>query len=90
MLCYDGIDFSEGNGINKSSAPKECNTCRYWYFLDKGFKFQLYICKWCHDVLIMSINLDEIAILSIGGADCRRNISGISKSDAVDLLQNAN
>ena len=30
-------------------------------FLDKGSKFQLYICNGCHDVLIMSINLTHPA-----------------------------
>ena len=30
MLCYDGIDISQGIDINKSSASKECNICHYW------------------------------------------------------------
>ena len=37
-------------------AQQECNICEYWYFLDKGFKFQPYICNGCH-VLMMSMNL---------------------------------
>ena len=27
---------------------------------DKEFKFQTYVCNGCHDVLIMSINLNDI------------------------------
>ena len=33
-------------------------------FLDKGFKFQLYICNGCHDVL-MFMNLSTITVSKI-------------------------
>ena len=39
--------------------------CHYWYFLNKGFKFQPNICNRCHDLLMMSMNLSYIAILNI-------------------------
>ena len=64
MLCFDRIDGSEGVDANKTSASK-CDICHYWYFLDKGFKFQPYACSGCHDLLMMSINLDDIAVLNI-------------------------
>ena len=64
--------------------------CHYCYFLDKGFKFQPDVCNGCHDVLIMYINLSNIAILSIEVADYCCVINGISKIDAVNVLQNAN
>ena len=57
MLYYDRIDVSEGIDINKTSVSKECDIFHYWYFLDKGFKFQRYMCIRCHDVLMMSISL---------------------------------
>ena len=37
---------------------------------------------------MMSINLDDFAILNIHGVDYRCNITGISKSEAESLLQN--
>ena len=37
----------------------------------------------------MSINLNDIAILDINGVDYRCIISGITKSKALNLLQNA-
>ena len=64
MLYYDRIDVSEGIDINKTIKWKKCDICHYWYFLNKGFKFQSYICNRCHDILMMSMNLD-IAILKI-------------------------
>ena len=40
MLEYDRIDISKGIDMNKTSALKECDICHYWYFLDKGFKYE--------------------------------------------------
>ena len=50
------------------SLSKECIICHFQYFLDKGFKFQPYICSECHNVLT-SMNLNDIAMLSICGVD---------------------
>ena len=52
MLYYDRTDVSEGIDINKSSASKECDICYYWYFLNKGFKFQTYVCNKFHNFLM--------------------------------------
>ena len=57
MLYYDRINVFEGIDINKTSAPKYCDICHYWYFLNKGFKFQPYVCNRCHDLLMMSMNI---------------------------------
>ena len=58
-------------------------------FLDKGFKFQPDVCKGCHDVLMISMNLSDFAILNIKSADYCCIVSGISNSEAVNLLQKA-
>ena len=62
MLYYDRIEVSEGIDINKTSGSNNYDTCQYWYFLNKGFKFQQYVCNRCHDLLIISMNLSNIAI----------------------------
>ena len=51
MLKYDRIDISEGIGVNKISASKECDFCHYWYFEDIGFKYEPYPCNGCHDLM---------------------------------------
>ena len=48
--------------------------------------FQSYVCNECHDVLMISINLNGIAILKINGANYRCIINGFGKSDAVNVL----
>ena len=85
MLYYHKIDFSKGIDI----TSKECDICHYWYFVDNGFKFEPYVCNGCHDMLMMSINLNDIATLRIKGADYCCIINGISKSDAINLLKNS-
>ena len=71
MTYFDRIDVSEGNDVSKTSASKQCDICHYWYFLSKGFKFQPNVCNRYHDLLMMSMNLSDIAILNIEGADYR-------------------
>ena len=46
MLEYDRNYILEGIDINKTNASKECDICHYWYFLDKGFKYEPYLCNW--------------------------------------------
>ena len=90
MLYFDRIDVSEWIDVNKTSASKECDICHYWYFLNYSFKFQTNVCNRCHDLLMMSMNLSDIAILSIKkGFDYRCIISLISKNEAINLMQNA-
>ena len=89
MLYYDRIDVSEGIDVNKTSASKECDVCHYWYFLNYSFKFQPNICNRCHDLLMMSVNLSDIAILNIKDSNYRCIISLISKNEAINLLQDA-
>ena len=70
MLYFNKTDVTEVIDVNKTSESNMCNICHYWYFLDKGFNFQSYVCNRCHDLLMMSISISDIAILSIKRADC--------------------
>ena len=40
ILYHDRIDVSEDADVNKTSESKDFNVCHYWYFINKGFKFQ--------------------------------------------------
>ena len=69
MLYCNRIDVSEGIDINNTGASKECNIFHYWDFIDKGFKFQSFVCTYFNDVLMMSVNLNDIATFTILGVD---------------------
>ena len=87
MLYYDRIDVSEGTDVNKINESKRCDICQYWYFLNKGFKFQPNVCNRCHDLLMMSMNLSDITMLNIISVD-RCIVSGIRKNEVINLMQN--
>ena len=80
MLYYDGIDVSEWIDVNKTGEPKEYDICHYWYFLNKRFKFPSYICNRYHHLLMMSMKIKNAAYHCI--------VSGISKSEVINILQN--
>ena len=62
MLFFDRAHVSKETDVNKTIESKECEVCHYWYFSNKGFKFQQNVCNRCHDLLMMSMNLSDIAI----------------------------
>ena len=74
----------EGIKVYKASTSKERNVCHYWYFLNYSFKFQPNVCNRCLDLLMISVNLSDIAILNMKGSDYRCIISVISKTEAIN------
>ena len=63
MLEYDKIDINEGIDINKNvSISKRCWLCGYWYFIDKNFNYQKYMCHGCHDMSLKAISLHNLCI----------------------------
>ena len=84
-VYHDIIGISEEIDVNKTSASKECIFCKYWYFLDKGFKFQSSVCNCCYGVLMMSMNLNDIAILNTHDGDYCCIINEISVNEAINL-----
>ena len=89
MLQYQKIDASEGIDVNKTSASKECELCRYWFFKDIGFKFEEHVCNKCHDLLTIAYSLKDIAILNAKGNTYRCILMGISKNEGLKRLNNS-
>ena len=46
-------------------------------------------CNGCHDLIMLSVNIRNIAIITIKNVDYRCIISNISKSEAMNLLENS-
>ena len=51
IIKYDRTDASEVIDINQTSASKQYNFWHYWYFLDKGFNCEPYLCNGFHDLM---------------------------------------
>ena len=71
--------WSEGIDVNKTSSSKECDIYHYLYFLDKGSNFQPHVSNGCHEVLMMSMNFNDITILNIHGVEYHCVISRIKE-----------
>ena len=90
MLEYHRIDISEGIDTNKTSVSKKCNICHYWYFLDKNFNYEKYLCSGCHNLMQKAKSFNDVAIISIKGSDYRIHFWYMSKNDAIVLMTNSN
>ena len=96
MLKYDRIDISEGIDIKKcKETSRECNLCKFYYFLDKNFKYGPYLCLWfifmvhCYDMSLKAVSIKNLAIINHNGNHYRVNFTSISKKDAYNLIKNA-
>ena len=56
--------------------------CHYFFFSHE-FKFQDYVCNGCHDLTTLSVNINNIAIITVKNVDYHCIIHIISKSEAI-------
>ena len=90
MLEDGKIDISEGININKTNKSKESMLCHYWYFLDKNFSTEPYLCDGCYNIMQTSIDSKNIAILHVIKSAYRIDFLGMSKCEAKKLVINSN
>ena len=85
MLDYK-IDISEGIDVSRTNASKKCDICHYWYVLNKGCKYEPYL---CNDLMQKAINFNNVAIVFVKGGDYRIHFWYMSKDDAINILKNS-
>ena len=88
MLEYDMKDTSEGIKVNKTNSSKECDIYHYWYFLDKGSKFEPYVCNGFYDLMQKAMSFND-AIASVKGNDNKIHFWHISKNDPINMMKNS-
>ena len=90
MLEYDRIDISEDIDIKKcKETSRECNLCKYYYFLDKNFNYGPHLCDGCYDISLKAVTITNLAIINHNGNHYRVNFASLSKIDAYNLIKNA-
>ena len=90
MLEYDRIDIFEGIDIKKcKETSRECSLCKFYYFLDKNFKYGPYLCDRCYDMSMKANSMQNLAIINHNGNDYRVNFEFMSKKVACNLIKNA-
>ena len=84
MLEYDRIDVSEGiDSTCNKLVSRECWLCHFWYYLEKNFNYQQYLCNGCHDMSVKANSMHN------NGSSYRINFVFMSKKDALNLMKNA-
>ena len=68
MLFYDKIDIREEINVAKSNISKE-SIIGHYYFFNHGFKFQDSVCKDSHELTMLSLNVRNIAIITVKSVD---------------------
>ena len=61
----------------------------HYCLFNHGFNFQDYVCNDCHDLKMLSVNISNIAIITVKNVDYRCIIHNIIKSEAINLLKNS-
>ena len=90
MLEYDRIDVSEGIEIKKcEETSKKCSLCKFYYFLDKNFSYDLFLCNGCYDMSLKAVIMQNLTIINHNGNHHRVNFAFISKKDGYNLIKNA-
>ena len=84
MLYYHKFDISEAIDLTKSNKSRECMVCHYFFF-NYGLEFQDYVCNGCYDLTILSVNVSDIAIITVKNVDYCCIIYKIGKSEATNL-----
>ena len=87
MLEYDRIDIFERIDVNKTSNSRECNLCKFYYFLNKNFNYQRYLCDGCHDMSMKASSMQNLAIIYHKGNAYRVNFVFMGKNDAFNLTK---
>ena len=89
MLKYDRIDIFEGIYIKKcKEKSRECNLCKFYYFLGKSFKYGPSLCDGCYDISLKAVSIKHLAIINHNGNHYRVNFTSMSKKDAYNLIKN--
>ena len=89
MLEYDRINISEGIDINKcEEKSRKCSLCKFYYLLDKIFKYGPYLCDGCYGMSIKAVSMQNLTIINHNG-NYRVIFAFMSKKDAYNLIKNA-
>ena len=91
MLEYDRVDISEGIYVKEcNETSTKCSLCKFYYFLNKNFNYQTYLCDGCHDISIKATNMQNLAIIYHEENPYRVSFVFMSKNDAFNFIKNSN
>ena len=94
IRTYSDKVYTNFRGLNVPEDDIECESftvisisiCHYWFF-NHGFIFQGYEYNGCHDLIMVSVNISDIAIITVKNVGYPCIIHKINKSEVVNLLK---
>ena len=90
MLEYNRIDLSEGIDVNRfEDTSRKCSLCQYYYFVNKNFNYQRYLCDGCHDMSVKALSMQHLTIIYHGGHTYRVSYVFMSRNDTFNLIKNS-
>ena len=63
--------------------------CKFYYFLDKDFKYGPYLCHGCYDMFMKTVSSQNLTIINHNGSYYRVSFVFMTKKDAYNLIKNA-
>ena len=94
--CYFTIKKIESEGLSTTESidvdctgvgsSKQCDICHFYFFKNRNFNYQHYICDGCHDAALRAQAITDIKIIIIKRGTYRV-ISNISHEDSTRLLK---
>ena len=85
FLINYSYNLSKGIDFARSSSSKQCVVCHYWFY-NCEFKFQNLVCNSCLDLVMLFLDMSNVAIITVKRVDCPCIVHGISNSDVIHLL----
>ena len=83
------ISSEKITGYNFNKEGVKCMVCNHYFFKGK-FDYQPYFCNEFHDFSMAVMDLSDVFVLKIKGAEYRVYISGIDKKEAMIVLKSSN
>ena len=90
MLEYNTIDFTEGIELTKQVHQKRVIFVTIGILKILVFRYELYFCNDCHDLMQKSMRFNDVAIVSVKRSDYRIHFWHTSKNDAINVMNNVN
>ena len=72
-----------------NDKSKEYDICHYWYFIDKNFNYQKYLCNRRHDLMQKALSFNNVNIVSVKCNDYRIHFWYMDKDDAISIMHNS-
>ena len=90
MLKHDKFDITEGIDLNKTNKSRECMFFHYWYYVNKNFSYGPFTCDGCYNIVQMSTDFKNTAIIYAKKSAYRVYFKDISKHKAKKIMNKFN